>query len=67
MTTEGDKTESDKAGFFAGMTATSLVIYLTGDFELHYEEAGETFFMEGYWPSVQFLADRTPVGFIIEA
>ncbi|HEX6352090.1 hypothetical protein [Actinophytocola sp.] len=65
-TTEGEEIESDRAGFLAEMIATSLVVLLSGDFELHYEGA-EDFFMEGYWPSVQFLADRTPVDYVIEA
>jgi hypothetical protein len=59
--------EGDEAEFLAAMTATSLVVYLTGDFELHYEEVSGTYWMDGYWPSVQFLADRTAVDFTTEA
>lgn len=49
------------------MVPTSLVIYLTGDFELHFEAASGTYCLDGYWPSVQFTADRTLVGGTVEA
>lgn len=61
----GDEPESD---FLEMMTPTSLVMFLTGDFEIHYEGISDTeYYMDGYWPAVHFLANGTPVDHAIEA
>lgn len=64
---EGDETEADKAEFLEVARPTSLVVYVSGDFAVHYEETSEVYVMDGYWPAVQFTADRTPVDHTVEA
>lgn len=66
-TAEDDETEEDKAEFLEVARPTSLVIYVSGDFAVHYEETSEVYVMDGYWLAVQFTADRTPVVHYIEA
>lgn len=66
-TVEGDETEEEKAEFLEIARPTSLVVYVSGDFSVHYEETSEVYVMDGYWLSVQFTADRTPVDHSIEA
>ena len=45
-----------------------MVVYLTGDFEIHFEGlSGTEFYMDGYWPVVQFRADGTPVDHYVDA
>jgi hypothetical protein len=67
--TEDDDTEDeiDEDEFLEHMVPTGIAVYLTGDFELHFEGASGTVYLDGYWPSVQFTADGTPVGVTIEA
>ncbi|MFD8783644.1 hypothetical protein [Kitasatospora sp. NPDC059599] len=64
---EGDETEEEKARFPEVMTPHTLVVYRSGDFEVHFEEPGNRYFMDGYWPAVQYRADLTPVHVTIEA
>ncbi|MFL6119203.1 hypothetical protein [Actinophytocola sp.] len=66
-TTTAQGSDEDRAEFLARMRASSLVVYLSGDFELHYEGVSGTYYLDGYWPSVQFLANGTPVDHAIEA
>lgn len=66
-TAEDDETEEDKAEFLEVARPTSLVIYVSGDFAVHYEETSEVYVMDGYWLAVQFTADRTPVVHYLEA
>jgi hypothetical protein len=66
-TTEGDETEDDRAEFFEIMKPTSLVLSADGDFTVHYEGAAGTYCMDGYWLSVRFTEDRTPVDHAVEA
>jgi hypothetical protein len=64
----GGEDEPDEDGSFAGMVPTSLVVYLSGDFAVHYEQmSGTEFYMDGYWAAVRFRADRTPVDHSVEA
>lgn len=65
--TEGEESEADKAEFLAVARPTSLVVYVSGDFAVHYEETSEVYVMDGYWLAVQFTADRTPVDHTVEA
>lgn len=51
----------DEATFFDAMTPTGLIIFLTGDFEIHYERTNGVLCFEGYWRTVTFTADGTPV------
>lgn len=54
--------------FFELAKPTSLVVYVTGDFAIHYEELSDTYFyMDGYWPAVRFRADGTPVDHYVAA
>jgi len=66
---KGDESEAEKAEFFDQvMPPTDLVVYRSGDFELHYCNAsGGDHFMEGYWPAILFRADQTPVAVSVEA
>jgi hypothetical protein len=58
---------ADRGEFFEVMTPTSLVVYVTGEFAVHYEGTSGTLCMEGYWLAVQFAADRTPLDHTVEA
>ncbi|MER5642533.1 hypothetical protein ABT095_37055 [Kitasatospora sp. NPDC002227] len=64
---EGDETEEEKARFPEVMTPETLVVYRSGDFEVHFGETGSRYFMDGYWPAVQYRADMTPVHATVEA
>ncbi|MET8629527.1 hypothetical protein ABZW30_38320 [Kitasatospora sp. NPDC004669] len=64
---EGDETEEEKARFPEVMTPNTLVVYRSGDFEVHFGEPESRYFMDGYWPAVQFRADMTPVHVTVEA
>jgi hypothetical protein len=66
-TAEADETEEDRDEFFEVARPTSLVIYVSGDFAVHYEETTEIYVMDGYWLAVQFTADRTPVIHYVDA
>lgn len=64
--TEDDEGSAEE--FFATMAPTTLVVYVTGDFAVHYERmSGSVFYMDGYWPAVRFRADRTPVDHFVDA
>lgn len=64
---EDDETDEDREEFLEVARPTSLVIYVSGDFAVHYEETSEIYVMDGYWLAVQFTADRTPVVHYIDA
>ncbi|MQS16321.1 hypothetical protein F7Q99_29930 [Streptomyces kaniharaensis] len=64
---EGDETEEEKARFPEVMTPNTLVVYRSGDFEVHFGEPESRYFMDGYWPAVQYRADMTPVHVTVEA
>ena len=51
----------DEATFFDVMTPTGLIIFLTGDFEIHYERTNGVLCFEGHWRTVQFTSARRPV------
>jgi hypothetical protein len=60
--------EASEEGFFELAKPTSLVVYVTGDFAIHYEELSDTYFsLDGYWPAVRFRADGTPVDHYVAA
>lgn len=63
-----DAEEFDPAAFLAAMEPTGLVIHEGGEFSVHYESASDgTYFLDNYWPSVQFTRDGTAVDHTIEA
>lgn len=64
-----DEPDEEKEAFLREVSPpTDLVIYRSGDFEIHYAGAsGTKYFMDGYWPAVQFTADLTPVAVTVEA
>jgi hypothetical protein len=64
---EDDETGKDQDEFLDVARPTSLVIYVSGDFAVHYEETSEVYVMDGYWLAVQFTADRTPVIHYVDA
>jgi hypothetical protein len=66
-TRTGEETAEEKDEFLGLMTPSSLVMYITGDFEIHYEGVSGVYYLDGYWPSVHFLADGTPVDHAMEA
>ncbi|MFC5183255.1 hypothetical protein [Actinomadura harenae] len=63
---DGTESAEEKAHFMDALSPGALQIFRSGDFAVHYEDDGE-YFMEGYWPAVQFRADRTPVSTTVEA
>lgn len=64
----GDESEAEKTEFTEAAAPTSVVVYLTGDFEIHFEGlSGTEFYLDGYWPVVQFRADGTPVDHYVDA
>lgn len=65
---QGSPDEDPETDFLELMEPTTLVMFLTGDFEIHYEGISDSeYYMDGYWPAVHFLADGTPVDHAIEA
>jgi hypothetical protein len=50
------------------MVPTGLYVFSTRDFELHFEGASDgEYFLDNYWPSVQFTPDGMIVDYTIEA
>ncbi|AUG80731.1 hypothetical protein CFP65_6060 [Kitasatospora sp. MMS16-BH015] len=64
---EGDETAEEQSRFPELMVPQALVVYRSGDFELHFEEPEHHYFMAGYWPAVQYRADLTPVHITVES
>jgi hypothetical protein len=56
----------DEDRFFAEMVPTYVELHQNGEFDLHFGVASGVFYLDGYWPSVQFTATNTPVGFTTE-
>ncbi|WP_019632693.1 hypothetical protein [Actinomadura atramentaria] len=63
----GDETAEEKAAFLAEVRPTSLVVYRSGDFELHFEKVPDGAFLDGYWPVVLHRADGRPVDVFVDA
>ncbi|WP_345438836.1 hypothetical protein [Actinoallomurus vinaceus] len=64
---DGDEPDEEKARFAAGMLPDSLVVYRSGDFEVHFDDVDGRYFPEGYWPAVLYRADMTPVAVTVES
>ncbi|MFE0699647.1 hypothetical protein [Streptomyces sp. NPDC058872] len=64
---DGTESAEEKDRLLDALEPQSLVVYRSGDFEVHYDDTSGTFCMEGYWPVVQYRADRTPVSMFVDA
>ncbi|WP_157429807.1 hypothetical protein [Actinomadura oligospora] len=64
---DGTESAEEKARFMDAFEPGALEIFRSGDFGVHFEDDSGEYFMEGYWPAVQFRADRTPVSSTVEA
>ncbi|MCP9958877.1 DUF2262 domain-containing protein [Streptomyces sudanensis] len=64
---DGTEPAEEKARFLGALRPAGLVVYRTGDFEVHFDDVSGEYFAEGYWPAVRYRADRTPVSASLEA
>lgn len=64
---DGTESAEEKARFMDAFSPGALEIFRSGDFGVHFDDDSGEYFMEGYWPAVQFRADRTPVSTTVEA
>ncbi|MEU6355556.1 hypothetical protein ABZ896_40625 [Streptomyces sp. NPDC047072] len=64
-----DGTESPelREHYLGSLEPNGLVMYRTGDFEIHFDDTSGDYYVEGYWPVACFRADRTPVSSFVEA
>lgn len=63
---DGENRPGEKEAFPSVMVPNALVLDSEGGFAVHFEDRGE-YYMDGYWPSVWFDEDFTPVDVVIEA
>ncbi|MET8176006.1 hypothetical protein [Streptomyces clavifer] len=63
----GDESEEDRAGFLEAVAPADLVVFRSGDFEVHFGDASGRFFPDGYWGAVQYQRDMTPASGTMEA
>lgn len=64
---DGTEPAEEKARFLDALRPDGLVVYRSGDFEVHFDDTSGDYFPEGYWPAVRYRADRTPVSVSVEA
>ncbi|MCQ0022856.1 hypothetical protein M4914_07750 [Streptomyces somaliensis DSM 40738] len=64
---DGTESPEEEARFLDALRPGSLVVYRSGDFEVHFDDTSGDHFPEGYWPAVRYRADRTPVAVSVEA
>ncbi|MEV1119306.1 hypothetical protein AB0I91_29990 [Actinosynnema sp. NPDC049800] len=64
---DGSEPDGAKARFLTELVPAELVVYRSGDFEIHFVDTTESYYLDGYWPAVQFTADATPVSETVEA
>ncbi|WP_405810373.1 hypothetical protein OG524_13465 [Streptomyces sp. NBC_01520] len=63
----GDESEEDRVGFLDAVAPTDLVVFRSGDFEVHFDDASGRYFPDGYWGAVQYRRDMTPESGTMEA
>ncbi|MFJ8614381.1 hypothetical protein ACIRD4_00770 [Streptomyces clavifer] len=63
----GDESEEDRADFLAAVAPTDLVLFRSGDFEVHFGDASGQYFTDGYWGAVQYRRDMAPASGTMEA
>ncbi|MER6914769.1 hypothetical protein ABT354_24105 [Streptomyces sp. NPDC000594] len=57
----------ERAAFLRKMVPTTLAVTSATTAELHYEDVGEEYMLDGYWPVVHHDAAMTPVEVTVEA
>jgi hypothetical protein len=64
---DGTETADEERRFRAALCPGALVVYRSGDFEVHFDDTSGDHLPEGYWPVVRHRADRTPTSVSVEA
>lgn len=64
---EGDESDEERERFGHQMRPDGLVVYRSGDFEVHYDDTSGEYFLDGYWPAVVYRGDMTPLTVTVEA
>ncbi|GLF95069.1 hypothetical protein [Streptomyces yaizuensis] len=64
---DGESTEEERAAFRREMVPTTLTVTEGAGTEVHFENAGEDYLLDGYWPVVHHDADMNPVRVTVEA
>ncbi|MFF2024355.1 hypothetical protein ACFVW2_21445 [Streptomyces sp. NPDC058171] len=64
---DGTETADDERRFKDALCPGALVVYRSGDFEVHFDDTSGDHFPDGYWPVVRHRADRTPTSVSVEA
>jgi hypothetical protein len=62
----GEETAQERARFLGEAVPSILVVGPTA-IEVHYEDLGEPYMMEGYWPAVHFDQDGIAVNVTVES
>ncbi|MBY6307361.1 hypothetical protein [Streptomyces clavuligerus] len=64
---EGEETEEEKAAFLRDVLPSALTVADGAGTEVHYENIGEEYMLDGYWPVVHHDAGLNPVRVTVEA
>ncbi|MFD7551902.1 hypothetical protein [Streptomyces sp. NPDC059816] len=64
---DGTETADDEHRYQGALRPGALVVYRSGDFEVHFDDTSGDYFLDGYWPVVRHRADRTPTSVSVEA
>ena len=59
--------EDAPAAFLEHFEPSDLVVSTDGGYVLHLATRDATWFMDGYWPSVQFAVDDVPIAWVCES
>lgn len=59
--------EDPPATFLEHFVPSDLVVSTDGGYVLHLAPRDATWFMDGYWPSVQFAVDDVPIAWVCES
>lgn len=64
---DGTETAQAREHYLDSLEPSGLVLYRTGDFEIHFDDTSGDHYLDGYWPVACFRSDRTPVSSYVEA
>jgi len=53
--------------FLQGFAPSDLVLAADGGYVMHLAPLDDAWFMDGYWPSLQFSAQHEPLGWVCES
>jgi len=64
---DSEDPEDAPAAFLEHFVPSDLVVSTDGGYVLHLAARDATWFMDGYWPSVQFAVDDVPIAWVCES